>query len=131
MRWPQVMDALVARLDGDAALDALLGGSHTYAIADVKEGPRVPSIGYTIATNPLDENTDDMIVQWDWWARTEIDSIDIERRLRALLTARIAVEVAGLWITMVFRDARPHPYPSPGVRHHSMDVRYSVARSGR
>lgn len=127
MKWPDGVQALLAEIDADAVVLGLLGGPEVYATTDIRQ-VRVPSVGYTVIVDTERENTDEFRVQWDWWIRGDDDLIALEKRLRELVTARIAEEVQGVWMWMEFLAARDHPYPDPGVRHRSMDVRYELAR---
>lgn len=127
MKWPAVVEALLARLEADAALLALIGS--VAAITQQEDGRelRVPSVEYLIVSDAEVETTERVLVQWDLFGRTTEAAVDLERRLRQLLTARMPVSVGGVAMWMLYQGSRTHADAGRGVKHRSFDVLYMPA----
>lgn len=126
MKWDLALDAIVDRVKADAQLRTALGGPRIRETADGK--PEFPSVTYMIVSGPLRENTERMVMQWEFWARAETTARTIERRLRALLH-RDLPELVGdmpMWLQLV--DRRDHNDPEPGTVHRSLDFAFEFAK---
>lgn len=127
MIWPDALQALLDRLNADTELLNLLGGEpHIYQSTDARAG-RVPSIGFTVIWDREEEVTAPFEVQWDVFA-PHASAVALERRLRKLVKADTPRVIGGVWMWMLFQDARGHGHPDAGVRHRSFDVRYEPIR---
>lgn len=127
MRWPDVMRALVARLEADAELMGLLGGPHIYRTQDIRE-VRVPSVAWTRVSDVEEETVEAVLIQWDLFARTEAGEEGVLRRLRALLASDTVEIVAGVRMWMRYDGGRELEPPEPGTRHSALDVTYQPLR---
>lgn len=127
MRWPEVLNALVAALEADTELTTLLSGPHIYRSQDLRT-VRDPSVAWTLIVDTEAENTEEILVQWDVWSGNDDTGVAILRKLRKLLTARAVVEVGGVRMWMLFEGGRDQPDEEDGVSHRSFDGRYIPAR---
>ncbi|HEY8504974.1 MAG TPA: hypothetical protein VIL46_10355 [Gemmataceae bacterium] len=128
MTWDAAISALLAELQADAELIALLGGPHIYRSSEIRE-LRVPSVTYTIVSAPPTETTLSILTQWDVFAGSLDQLVAIERRLRRLLHWVGWRDVGGVSMSSVYVDSRDHRPPGPGRWHRSLDFRHEPVRS--
>lgn len=128
MRWPDALEALLARVIGDPELLATLGGPHIYRAGEYRE-IRIPSVQYTVITATLAETMEPLLTQWDIFAASVGQLVAIERRLRQLLHWVGWREVGGVVIGSEYVESRDHPPPDPGRWHRSIDFRHQPVRN--
>lgn len=129
MRWGEVVEALIAELEADASLLALLGGESRIYPSDDPHAGSLPSIGYTVVTDEEEENLESVRIQWDIFG-TEPEVLAIERILRPLVTSRYPKTVQGLAMFLIPLAGRTLPSPEPGTAHRTFDAIYQPAYEG-
>lgn len=126
MNWPDVVAALVAEVDGDAAILALLGGSPRLYPSDDPHAGALPSLAYTVVVDRDGENVDALDIQWDIFG-SEDTVASLYPLLKARVSSRRTRTIGGIAIWMDRIAGRVHPAPEAGTAHYSFDVRYSTA----
>ena len=127
MRHDDVSRAVVAALQGDAALTTALGGQHIYRSGAFR-APQVPSVEWFVVSETKRENTMRLLLQLDIWARSYAAAVTIEQRVRRLLDLDIPHPVAGLLMWVQVEDARDQPDPQPEIVHRVLTVSFEPTR---
>lgn len=129
MNWDVALEAWLNAVEGDADLTAALGGAHVYE-AESGRKARVPSVEYSLITNPEDENTEGLELQVDIFARGMAQAVTLERRIRAVAHHDMPLVIGGMamW-SRHLGDARTLPYPAEeGVVHRTLGFMLEFAR---
>lgn len=128
MRWDAAIAAMLARVEADADLLALLGGLKVFRTVELRD-PQPTQVAYTVITSPRGENQEDVLVQWDVWAPDTAALVAIERRLRTLLHRQIWADVPGVGqMAFQYVDRRDHDDSEPGIAHSSLDFELAISR---
>ena len=132
-QWPLILRAIVATLEGDAQLTALVGEHGVFHMTQGVER-RVPGIGYQLIYEGRGDVMDPVIVQIDHWARatqqkTALEvSAEIEARVMALLHSEARRDFGGWDMATLFVESRDMDDPKPGVVRRQMDFRFEPLR---
>jgi len=128
VRWDQILVPWVARLHGDAALTALLGGEYIYP-AQASRPVHIPSVEYLLIADIEGEWTNRISIQVDYWVRGLHDAAQVERRLRLLSHADYGQDLGGERLWFQYRDSRAVEYvASPGVVHRILEFDVECVR---
>jgi hypothetical protein len=137
LRHRQVVQAFVAALEADAALVALIGlgpdGTPNIYRSGANRAERIPAVEWRLVFGSIRENTDDLVYQFDIYARGTEQQMDIQERIVEDLLPQYgsgSVTLDGLTMLASMEDGsvQDHPDPEPGVVHTSLDIRFEPAK---
>lgn len=130
MKWFVVVEAVVAALRASSGLTAALGTGTRIVRAGANREKVVPSIEWFRVTNPLEENTERVHIQFDIWTNSTKKAAQIETHMRAALLGHGAHAVGGLLMLTPEEevDSRDLPDPEPELVHNVLDIVFVAAR---
>jgi hypothetical protein len=125
VRWVDALNALLADLAADATLSAI-AGFEILRHGEFVEPP-LSGIAWTVFSDISRENTQEVRVQLDVFARGLDEALTVEGRLRAR-HGDTPQTIQGLRMLVQLEDARDHNDPEPGRVHRSLDFHLEPTR---
>lgn len=132
MKWPVVVQAIVAAGRGNSDLMSELEGEEERFVRNgVFRPKKVPSVEWLRVTNPQEENTERVHIQFDIWTNTTAQAAAIELLLRNTYLGIGAHDVGGLTVLTPEEeiDSRDLPDPEPELVHNVLDIVFVPART--
>lgn len=125
MRWVDALDALLTDLAADATLSGI-AGFEILRHGEFVEPP-LTAIAWAVFSDVPRENTQEVRVQIDVFARGLDEALAIEGRLRAR-HGDTPQTIQGVLMLLQLEDARDHEDPEPGRVHRSLDFHLEPTR---
>lgn len=134
MTWDDVVQAMVAALQADAQLVALLGDATRIFAMEEGVERRVPGVGYQLIYEAEEEVLNPIIVQIDYWAAkvgttpARAQAALMEQRIRRVLHHPIRRDFGGIEMATLFVESRDMDDPKPGVIRRQLDFRFEPVK---
>lgn len=122
MRWVEVMEAVLAHLAADPALDGV--SLERWGEFDQ---PSIPSVSWLVFSDQIEELTNPIRAQFDIFANGIDQALAIEEAIRGL-HGDTPQTIQGVLMLAQLDDARGDADPAPGVIHRSLDFNFTPAR---
>lgn len=134
MIWDEVTQAMVAALQADAQLVALLGDATRIFAMEEGVERRIPGVGYQLIYEAEEEVLNPIIVQIDYWAAKDgttparAQAALLEQRIRRVLHHPIRRDFGGIEMATLFVESRDMDDPKPGVIRRQLDFRFEPVK---
>jgi len=132
--WDEVTQAMVAALQADAQLVALLGDATRIFAMEEGVERRIPGVGYQLIYEAEEEVLNPIIVQIDYWAAKDgttparAQAALLEQRIRRVLHHPIRRDFGGIEMATLFVESRDMDDPKPGVIRRQLDFRFEPVK---
>jgi hypothetical protein len=131
MMWPDVIQALVAKLSADSLLTTYMGTTDNSSFiyrSRTRVSIQIPCVVWTIISSTTNENYAPVVIQWDLFAKGAEQAAKIELRLFELMHADVPVQIGPLKMWSQLENGLDVHSEDQSVVHRALEYRYTPAR---
>jgi len=126
MRWPEVVLAIIAEVEGDAVLSALFPDA---VYRDTDRNLDVPSLTWSLISDVEEERFNPLRIQFDIFVRTDSEQAAAEAALRRLLHRDVPTVIGGVPMWSQYASRVNAPGLRDGIRGSSSDFIFTPIRT--